>query len=112
MDRFIARENIKHYRRELENGLNEPTRATMLRLLVEEENHLGHTHEQLAKLDGHITRLKEITARHVELTDKLQSGGQASERASMVLATYNDLMAAYIAHRHTNRGRTCGRKSA
>jgi hypothetical protein len=33
MDRFIARENIKHYRRELENGLNKPTRATMLTLL-------------------------------------------------------------------------------
>jgi hypothetical protein len=36
MDSFIVRENIKHYRRELENGLNEPTRATMLRLLVDE----------------------------------------------------------------------------
>jgi hypothetical protein len=71
----------------------------MLRLLVEEENHLGLTHEQLAKLDGHISRLSEIMARHVELMDKLQSNGQTSERASMVLATYNDLMAAYIAHR-------------
>jgi rubrerythrin len=101
MDRFIARENIKHYRRELENGLNEPTRATMLRLLVEEENHLGFTREQLAKLDHHISRLSEIMARHVELTDKLQSNGQPSERASMVLATYNDLMAAYLAHRQT-----------
>jgi hypothetical protein len=99
MDRFIARENVKHYRRELENGLNEPARATMLRLLVEEENHLGLTHEQLAKLDGHISRLSEIMARHVELTDKLQSNGQTSDRASMVLATYNDLMAAYIGHR-------------
>jgi hypothetical protein len=40
-------------------------------------------------------------ARHVELTDKLQSNGQPSERASMVLATYNDLMAAYLARRQT-----------
>jgi hypothetical protein len=30
---------------------------------------------------------------------KFASNGQSSERASMVLATYNDLMAAYIAHR-------------
>jgi hypothetical protein len=38
VDQFIARENIKHYRREL-GWAN--ARATMLRLLVEEENHLG-----------------------------------------------------------------------
>jgi hypothetical protein len=101
MDKFIARENIKHYRHELENGVVQPTRSTMLRLLVEEENHLGLTREQLAKLDHHISQLSEIMARHVELMDNLQSIGQTSDRASMVLATYNDLMAAYIAHRQT-----------
>jgi hypothetical protein len=99
MDRFIARENIKHFRRELENGVHEPTRAAMLRLLVEEENHLGLTREQLVKLDHHISRLSEIMARHVDLMDNLKSIGQSSDRASMVLATLNDLMAVYIAHR-------------
>jgi hypothetical protein len=101
MDKFVARENIKHFRRELENGVDQPIRATMLKLLVAEENHLGHTREQLAKLDHHIGRLGEIMARHVDLMDKLQSIGQPSERASMVLATLNDLMAVYIAHRQT-----------
>jgi hypothetical protein len=33
--------------------------------------------------------------------EKLQSNGQSSERASMLLATYNDLMAVYIAHRQS-----------
>jgi hypothetical protein len=101
VDKFIARENVRHYRRELENGVSEPTRATMLRLLVEEENHLGHSREQLAKLDRHISRLSEIMARHVDLMDQLRSNGQPSEQASMVLATYNDLMAVYIARRQT-----------
>jgi predicted nuclease with TOPRIM domain len=101
MERFIAVENIKHYRRELENGVDEPTRATMLKLLVEEENHLGHTREQLAKLDRHISQLSEIMARHVDLMDKLQSMGRPLEQAPMVLATYNDLMAAYLMHRQT-----------
>jgi rubrerythrin len=104
MDQFIARENVKHYRRQLENGVSEPTRATMLGLLVEEENHLGHNREQLGKLDRHISRLSEIMARHVELMDNLQSNGHSSERASIVLATYNDLMAVYIAHRQTITG--------
>ena len=101
MDKFVARENIKHFRRELENGLSEPTRATMLKLLVEEENHLGHTQEQLGKLERHIARLREIMARHIDLMDNLQSNGRSSERASMVLATYNDLMAVYLTHRQT-----------
>jgi hypothetical protein len=65
MDKFIARENVKHFRRELENGVGEPTRATMLKLLVEEEIHLGLTREQLARLDHHIARLNEIMARHI-----------------------------------------------
>jgi hypothetical protein len=86
MDPFIARENIKLYRRELENGLDEPMRATALGLLVEEENRLGHTREDLHKLDRHIARLSEIMARHVELMDKLQSMGSPLRRASVVLA--------------------------
>ncbi len=99
MDRFVARENVKHCRRELENGVDGQARATMLKLLVEEENHLGLTREQLARLDHHIARLSEIMARHVDLMDKLQSIGERSERASMVLTTLNDLMAAYLVHR-------------
>jgi hypothetical protein len=67
MDRFIARENVRHLRRELENGAEPNARAMMLRLLVEEENHLGFTHEQLGKLDRRISRLSEKMARHVEL---------------------------------------------
>ena len=76
----------------------EPTRATMLKLLVEEENRFGRTREELSKLDRHIARLSEITARHVELMEKLQSMGSPQERASMVLATLRDLMATYLAH--------------
>ncbi len=62
MDQFIARENVKHFRRELENGADEQRRATLIRLLVEEENHLGLTGEQLSRLDRHIARLSEIMA--------------------------------------------------
>jgi hypothetical protein len=97
MDRFIARENIKHYRHELENGVVEPTRATMLKLL--EENRFGHTREELSKLDRHISRLSEIMARHVELMDKLQSMGSPLNRAPLIVATLRDVMATYLVHR-------------
>jgi hypothetical protein len=103
MDRFIARENVRHLRRELQNGAEPNTRATMLRLLVEEENHLGFTYEELGKLDRHISRLSEIMARHVELTDNLRTNGKPTERAEIILATYNDLMAYYLTHRERMR---------
>ncbi len=101
MDRFIARENVKHYRRELENGVDGPARDTMLKLLLDEENHLGFTREQLNKLDRHIARLREIMARHVDLMDQLQSIGRPLERAPIVLATLNELMATYLTHRQS-----------
>ena len=101
MHRFIARENVKHYRRELENGVDETSRATVLSLLVDEENRFGHNREELSKLDRHIARLREIIARHVDLMDKLESIGHPLERAPVVLATLNELMATYLAHRQT-----------
>lgn len=99
MDQFVVRENVKHFRRELENGADEQRRAMLVGLLVEEENHLGLTREQLSRLDRHIERLSEIMARQVELIDNLNSLNAPTERAQIMLATLNDLMAAYIAHR-------------
>jgi hypothetical protein len=100
MDSFIATENVRHLRRELENGAEPARRATMLHILVDEENKLGVTPEQLGRLDRHICKLHEIMARQVELTDKLRSLGRPIERAEMILATLNDVMATYIAYRH------------
>jgi len=76
----------------------------MLRLLVEEENKLDRTREQLARLERHISRLAEIIAKQVELIDRLRSLGQPVARPEMVLATLNDLMATYIAHRKYYKG--------
>jgi hypothetical protein len=44
----------------------------MLKLLVEEENHLGFRRERLGGLDHHISMLSEIMARQVELIDNLR----------------------------------------
>ena len=100
MDKFIARENVKHLRHKLENGADGSTRATLLKLLVEEETHLGLTREQLSRLDHHIGRLRELTTRQVELIDGHKSRGQSTERAQLILETFNELMATYTAHRH------------
>jgi len=104
VDGFVARENVSRLRRVLEDGVAPQTRATMLKLLVEEENKLGFSRERLDRLDRHISRLREIIARHVELTDRLRSRGRPIAQAEIVHATLNDLMACYIAHRQRLEG--------
>lgn len=99
MDKFVARENVRRLRRELENGVEPNTRTTMLGLLVEEENLLGYSYEQLARLDRHISRLAEIMARQVQIGDALRANGHPTAQAELIMATYNDLMACYMAHR-------------
>jgi hypothetical protein len=54
MDRFIARANIKHLRGQLEYELDPACRATLMKLLVEEEDKLARDLSLLADLDQHI----------------------------------------------------------
>lgn len=54
MDRFIARENIKHLRERLCSEGDAGARARLTRLLVEEEDKLAADLELLADIDRHI----------------------------------------------------------
>ena len=54
MDRFIARENIKHLRNRLWSESEAATRGSLQKLLVEEEDKLGASFELLADLERHI----------------------------------------------------------
>jgi hypothetical protein len=99
MEKFVARQNVAHYRRQLEHGVDGARRATLLRLLIEELTCLGFTNEQLGNLDRHIARLGKIMARQVELIGRLQLAGESVEQPELILATLNDVMVAYLAHR-------------
>lgn len=54
MDRFIARENVKHLRERLRSESDGDTRTRLGRLLVEEEDKLAADLELLADIDRHI----------------------------------------------------------
>jgi len=56
MDKTVARLNIEHFRRKLNDELDEATRQTLLRLLAEEE-------AKLARLTNRLSAPKEVIGR-------------------------------------------------
>ena len=63
MDKFVARENIRHFWERLETETNPTTRSLLHELLVQEEDKLGHNSEALQQIDNHIATAKGHVAR-------------------------------------------------
>jgi len=91
----IATQNVARLRRELENEPDEFTRSRLLKLLLLEAEKSHLTRQQLDRIDCHMTALRELTYRQVELVEKSNLKGQIVERAVKLLALVNDLMANY-----------------
>ena len=91
----IATQNVARLRSELENEPDEFTRSRLLKLLLLEAEKSRLTSQQLDRIDCHMTELRELTYRQVELVQKGNFKGQIVERAVKLLATLNDLMANY-----------------
>ena len=92
---FTAAQNVARLRSQLENEPDEFTRSRLLKLLLLEAEKSRLTHQQLDRIDCHMTELRELTYRQVELVEKGNLKGQIVERAAKLLALLNDLMANY-----------------
>ena len=91
----IATQNVARLRRQLENEPDEFTRSRLLKLLLLEAEKSRLTSQQLDRIDCHMTELRELTYRQVELVEKGKLKGQLVERAAKLLALLNDLMTNY-----------------
>jgi hypothetical protein len=76
-----------------DTSVDELTRSTLLKLLLHEAEKSYPTRQELDRIDDHMTALRQLIYRQVELVEKSQGGN--AERALMLLATMNDLMANY-----------------
>ena len=86
MDRFIARENIKHFRDMLLSDIDPSTRARVQRLLVEEEDKLGKNLELLADIENHIAQAERLIETQRSVVEALQRDGHNGiERAVALL---------------------------
>src|SRR6516164_2910028 len=95
VEHFVATQNVARLRRELENEPDEFTRSKLLKLLLYEVEKSCLTRQQLDRIDCHMTELRELTYRQVELVEKDKLKGQLVERAAKLLALLNDLMTNY-----------------
>ena len=97
--KFVAYQNVTHFRSELENGAEGPRRSVLLKLLVAEEDKLGLTREQLAEVDRQIARIKGIVAQQIEAVAMLKANGHPMERAERTLSNLITLLATHKAYR-------------
>ena len=88
----IATQNVARLRQQLENEPDEFTRSRLLKLLLLEAEKSRLTSQQLDRIDCHMTELRELTYRQVELVEKGNLKGQMVERAVKLLTLLNDLM--------------------
>jgi hypothetical protein len=75
MDRFIARENIKHFRDLLWTDLDARDRVRIQRLLIEEEDKLARNSELLETLERHIENGRRRITAQCALVERMQCDG-------------------------------------
>src|SRR5512146_2938763 len=86
MDRFIARENIRHFRDKLLSDVDGAVRLSVERLLLAEENKLGHDLELLADVHEHIAECdRRIEAQRARVSTMLADGHNGFVRANAFL---------------------------
>jgi NH3-dependent NAD+ synthetase len=96
---FAAQENVRRLRRELENGWEDARRDMMLRLLVEEENKVGLTYDQLDEVLRQISHIKQIISTQLDTIALLKAAGQSVERAERSLSNVYRLLVEHETYR-------------
>jgi hypothetical protein len=95
MDKFVARENIRHFHDRLETETDPTARALLHRLLIQEEDKLGHNCEALREVENHIARVKEHVNRQQALITSTEQNGYDISQARMLLNAYSDILLAF-----------------
>src|SRR6516164_6511816 len=86
MDRFIARENIKHFRDRLSVEIDPDMRSRLHKLLVAEEDKLGADFELLADVERHIADgNRRIKRQRAIITDMERDGHNGLVQARVLL---------------------------
>lgn len=99
MDKFVARENIRHFRDRLEVETDPTSRLLLRKLLLQEEDKLGHDSEALREIENHIARVKEHVSRQQAAITSTERAGQDATHALVLLSNYSEVLLAYESQR-------------
>lgn len=99
LERFVCDQNVAQFRDLLTREMDAARRTVLLRLLVAEECKLGFDMEQLANTDREIARCRAHVERQRTLVAELKRDGRDTARASALLETLTQSLAAHEQHR-------------
>lgn len=92
MDRFVARANIDHYLDLMKNGdVPSYNRSMITKLLIEEENKLGHDQEQLEFAESRAAVCRARADRQRRLLDSFDPGSNDWVQAERLLVNFESL---------------------
>jgi hypothetical protein len=100
MDKFIARENIRHFHDRLETETDPAIRSRLHRLLVEEEDKLGHNSEALHQIETHIADAKKRVNRQQSLVASIERDGRETIHALTLLTGLSETLLLFENRRH------------
>jgi hypothetical protein len=95
--KYGAQENVR--RRELQHRAECARQDMMLRLLVEEENKVGLTYQQLGEVLRQIGHIKLIISTQLDTIAMLKAAGFSAERAERTLTNAFSILIAHEAYR-------------
>jgi|SRR5262245_39343178 len=95
MDKFVARENIRHFFDRLERETDPTARSLLHGLLVQEEDKLGHNCETLREIENHITHAREHVARQQAFLASIERNGHDTSQALALLNAYGETLLAF-----------------
>jgi hypothetical protein len=90
VDKFIARENIRHFRDRVETETDPAVRSRLHKLLVVEEDKLGHNSETLYELETHIADGKKRVNRQQTLVASMERDGRDTTDALTLLTALSE----------------------
>ena len=100
MDRFIARENINHFRDRLRSEPDPTTRSTLQRLLVDEEDKLAKDQGLLDGLAREIEKCQDWIARQRLRIEDLERDGHDATAATALLNGVTETLVIHQEYRH------------
>ncbi len=92
MDKFLTRANIDHYLDRLNNhDIPALNRTTIAKLLIEEENKLGRSREQLEFAENRAAACRDRADRQRRLLDSFDHGSTQWAQAERLLVNFESI---------------------